>query len=100
MSSSGTDRAPASVGESIPPLTDGQIGRDPWGHEFHYSILGNPSDPHPTIVVWSDGPNGKLESNIGEIDERHPKGFHFKGDDIGYVSVGAHEVAAGTGAKP
>lgn len=79
------DRGPASV--EVPPMTDGQIGRDPWGRPYHYSVLGNISDPRPVIAVWSDGPNGKLESDISEFDEASPTKFHFKGDDVGFLSL-------------
>ena len=79
------DRAPASV--EVPPLTDGTMGKDPWGHPFHYSVLGSPNEAHPVIAVWSEGPNGKLESDLSEFDETKPEAFHFKGDDIGYLSL-------------
>lgn len=79
------DRAPASV--EVPPLTDGQMGRDPWGYPFHYSVLGSPNDPRPVIAVWSVGPNGKLDSDISEFDESNPTKFRFKGDDVGFLSI-------------
>lgn len=81
------DRAPASVG--VPPLTDGQIGKDPWGNAFHYSVLGSVGAPQPAIAVWSNGPNGKLESDVSEFDETKPDRFHFKGDDVGFLSLQA-----------
>lgn len=78
-------RGPASV--EVPPLTDGQIGRDPWGRPYHYSVLGSPTDPRPVIAVWSEGPNMKLDSDIAEFDEANPAKFHFKGDDVGFLSL-------------
>lgn len=77
-------RAPASV-EDVPPLTDGQIGKDPWGQPFNYTVLGNPTAPNSTVVVWSSGPNGKLESKIDEIGRSGSGTTHFRGDDIGFI---------------
>jgi hypothetical protein len=80
-------RSPASVNESqVPPLTDGQLGKDPWGRPYFYSVLGAVTDPNATIVVWSEGPNGKLESKIDELNESNVVKFRFKGDDVGYIS--------------
>ncbi len=79
------DRGPASV--EVPPLTDGQMGKDPWGRPFHYSVLGSVSASQPVIAVWSEGPNGKVESDVAEFDEKAPMKFHFKGDDIGFLSI-------------
>lgn len=80
-------RAPASV--EVPPLTDGQIGKDPWGRPFHYSVLGATTDSNPPIAVWSEGPNGKLDSDVSEFDESQPQKFRFRGDDIGFLSLNA-----------
>jgi hypothetical protein len=81
------DRSPASV--EVPPLTEGQIGKDPWGKPYHYSVLGSPTEAKPVIAVWSEGPNGKLESDVSEFDEKAPTKFHFRGDDIGFLSLHA-----------
>lgn len=89
------DRAPASVGDSVPPLTDGQMGKDPWGRPYFYTVLGNPTNANSTIVVWSEGPNGKLESKIDELTEQNVHDFHFKGDDVGFISDGRFAVARG-----
>ncbi|MEK7357149.1 MAG: hypothetical protein AAB250_11920 [Bdellovibrionota bacterium] len=83
----GGDRAPASV--EVPPLTDGQIGRDPWGRQFHYSVLGPLTDLRPAIAVWSGGANGKVDSDVSEFDEAAPEKFHFRGDDVGFLSLAA-----------
>lgn len=87
-SQAGSERSPASVSDVVPPLTEGQIGRDSWGRPFHYSVLGHPHEAHPMIAVWSDGPNGKPESNISELEEVGTKAFHFKGDDLGFIAAG------------
>jgi hypothetical protein len=82
-------RQPASIGEGgVPPLTDGQMGKDPWGHPYFYTVLGSPTDPNSTIVVWSEGPDGKLQSKIDELNESNLASFHFRGDDVGFISNG------------
>jgi hypothetical protein len=81
-----SSRSPASAEPSVPPLTDGQIGKDPWGKPYFYSVLGVPNEPNPTIVVWSEGPNARMESDLGRLSDKHPEDFHFQGDDVGYVS--------------
>ncbi len=80
-------RSPASVHEAqVPPLTDGQLGKDPWGRPYFYTVLGAVSDPNATIVVWSEGANGKLDSKIDDLNESNVVNFRFKGDDIGFIS--------------
>lgn len=83
-------RSPASVAqlESVPPLTDGQMGKDPWGRPYFYTVLGNPTDQNTTVVVWSEGPNGKLDSKIDDLNDANASSFHFRGDDIGFISKG------------
>lgn len=82
-----SSRSPASASEHmVPPLTDGQIGKDPWGRPYFYSVLGEPTDQSPTIVVWSEGPDGRMETDISELSDKNPEAFRFKGDDVGFVS--------------
>lgn len=83
-------RGPASVSaeSQLPPLTDGQMGKDPWGRPYYYTVLGKPTEGNSTIVVWSEGANGKLDSNVDELSETTANAFHFRGDDIGFI-VGA-----------
>jgi type II secretory pathway pseudopilin PulG len=68
-------RSPASVNEKggvVPPsLTDGRMGRDPWGRAFHYAVRDS------KVFVWSDGPNGKIESKLAET-------LILGGDDVGH----------------
>ena len=68
-------RSPASVNEKggvIPPsLTDGRLGRDPWGNAFHYAVRNS------KVFVWSDGPNGKVESKLADH-------LVLGGDDVGH----------------
>ena len=84
-------RGPASfIGDStsapMAPLTDGQMGKDPWGHPYFYTVLGKPTAANPTIVVWSEGPNGRLDSNIDSLSEETARSFRFHGDDIGFIA--------------
>ncbi len=80
-------RGPASMGsDPVPPLTDGQMGKDPWGHPYFYSVLGNPNNVNSTIVVWSEGPNGRLDTKIEELNETTANTFHFRGDDVGFIA--------------
>jgi hypothetical protein len=75
-------RSPASE-NSAPILTEGRMGRDPWGRPYHYSVRQSTHGPRRLIYVWSEGPNGKSESEAAIEAEETP--FHFKGDDNGYV---------------
>ncbi len=80
-------RGPASVSDSsVPPLTDGQMGKDPWGNPYFYTVLGRPTDAGSTIVVWSGGPNGRVDSNIDDLSELSARSFHFRGDDVGFIA--------------
>ena len=81
-----SSRSPASAENVVPPLTDGQIGKDPWGKPYFYSVLGSPTEANPTIVVWSEGPDGRMESDISQLSDQDPESFRFKGDDVGFVS--------------
>ena len=69
-------RTPASVNEKggvVPPsLTDGRLGRDPWGNAFHYAVRNS------KVFVWSDGPNGRVESKLAES-------LILGGDDVGHT---------------
>ena len=70
-------RAPASVSDSstssatAPVLTEGTLGKDPWGRPFHYLVRA------PKVFVWSDGANGREESKLGAS-------LVLGGDDIGH----------------
>lgn len=59
----------------------GLMGRDPWGQSYNYRIINLESGPR--LLVWSVGPNGKLDNEDFLSDEPAealslPKG----GDDI------------------
>lgn len=84
------ERSIASVDAPAQPngLTEGTLGKDPWGRPFRYfvQLLADPAKV--MVFVWSDGPNGIAESSdavrapsaaVGRV------GFRFRGDDLGHV---------------
>jgi len=86
-----SSRGPASVAPSnaddLPSLirTTGTMGTDPWGQPYHFRILSS-SASKIRILVWSTGPNGKVEtSNLD--DENVQLSFQpaYLGDDVGVV---------------
>ncbi|HVK62565.1 MAG TPA: hypothetical protein VM432_13485 [Bdellovibrionales bacterium] len=79
------DRAPASVESEVPPLTGGQIGRDPWGRPYQYTVLSSHPERKPVVLVWSGGPNGQLETDTSALTQDEISGFRFGGDDLGYL---------------
>ncbi|WP_413586020.1 hypothetical protein [Bdellovibrio sp. HCB274] len=84
-------RLPASVAPVSEPMDSlretGTMGTDPWGQPYHYRVL--PSAEHNSnirIVVWSSGPNSKVESKDLENEEMKIVGQpSFGGDDVGVV---------------
>jgi hypothetical protein len=56
-------RGPASVQQQTLPeeaktnVQDRQIGKNPWGHPYHYKI--ETVSGHQQIKIWSTGPHGK-----------------------------------------
>jgi hypothetical protein len=87
---SANTRAPASVEspEEMPPLTGGQIGRDPWGRPYQYSVLSSHTDQRPVVLVWSTGPNGQPETDTSSLTQDDVSEFRFHGDDLGYLDRG------------
>ena len=83
-------RGPASVAPSTDDManmirTTGTMGTDPWGQPYHFRILSSNASKI-RILVWSTGPNGKIEtSNLD--DENIQLSFQpsYQGDDIGVV---------------
>jgi hypothetical protein len=66
---------------------EGDIGKDPWGHAYHFSFLKNSKGTTTHVAVWSDGPNSKNETQVrGPASENQkPDSLEFKGDDLGSV---------------
>lgn len=65
-------RHPAS---SEPEIRKGEIGIDPWGHAYHYSVAREETGKVIEVAVWSGGPNGTSAHEMGELDR----------DDIRFV---------------
>jgi hypothetical protein len=84
-----SQRSPASVQKRpvIPILTSGELGHDPWGHPFHYTVRKTAGARAVTkIYVWSDGANGKSESDSATFeDSKALHEFTLGGDDVGFV---------------
>lgn len=85
-------RFPASVaenqGEQV--LKDmrstGTMGMDPWGQPYRFRILSEDKVGKIRILVWSSGPNSKVETpeldNEEKILSEQPQ---YKGDDLGVL---------------
>ncbi len=86
-------RGPASVGgDSLAEArSTGTMGLDPWGQPYRYRILS--ADPtHVRILVWSAGPNAKVET--AELDDESyslPTRIAYAGDDTGIVLNVSHK---------
>ncbi len=65
-------------------LSEGELGRDPWGRPYHYSVRPQPNSERRIILVWSDGPDGKPDTDPQQIADGSGAA-HFKGDDVGYA---------------
>lgn len=57
-------RRPASKAEK----KSGEIGMDPWGHAYHYSVVREETGKVTEVAVWSGGPNGTSAHEVGELD--------------------------------
>lgn len=87
-------RGPASDSSTQPAalLTGGTIGHDPWGNPYHYVVRKEeaPSGDHQKlrgwVYVWSDGPDGKPDTEASNLPRVPPGGrLALGGDDIGHV---------------
>ena len=86
MHQGGSQRSPASAGETAPVFSEeGDTGRDPWGHPFHYLVRATNVQGHWRVYVWSDGANGKSESDPKEFTQLAQASFKGGGDDIVHV---------------
>ncbi|MNL21352.1 hypothetical protein D3C87_1426390 [compost metagenome] len=77
---------PASAAPAEPLRTTGTMGTDPWGQPYHYRILSSSDAPKVRILVWSAGPNQKVETNAledeGQVLSHQPS---YAGDDLGVI---------------
>lgn len=89
LSSSSSSRNPASASpennlESL--RTTGTMGTDPWGQPYHYRILSAEKNKAMRILVWSAGPNKKIETADLDNETKQVVGQpSYSGDDVGVV---------------
>ncbi|MCX7978210.1 MAG: hypothetical protein N2578_04335, partial [Bdellovibrionaceae bacterium] len=79
---SGSHRGPASTASPEAEESSGLMGSDPWGRPFFYRVTRD-SEGRTWVVMWSNGPNGVLETvglRDGVLSEiaSQPE----KGDDV------------------
>ncbi|MFP5518272.1 MAG: hypothetical protein ACLGGX_00080 [Bdellovibrionia bacterium] len=79
---SSNSRMPASA-NSLELRLLGTMSTDPWGQPYRYRFIKE-SDEKLKVIVWSAGPNQKIETNELEKEEslilEQPK---YEGDDLG-----------------
>jgi hypothetical protein len=84
-------RSPASIGPAADAVdslrSTGTMGTDPWGQPYHYRVLPSAEkNSNIRIVVWSSGPNARVESKDLENEDKKVSGQPvFGGDDVGVV---------------
>ena len=84
-------REPASIAEntSISPeslRSTGTMGIDPWGAAYRYRILSSDKVGNVRILVWSAGPNQKIETVQLDNEDIEISGQPiYSGDDVGVV---------------
>lgn len=81
-----SSRSPAAIA-SEPIVRVKKMGKDPWGHAYHYVSL-----PHlQAVVVWSagrDGRNNSVQAVERLILAQSHEDFRFEGDDVGVLQKG------------
>jgi len=80
-------REMASLAAQFPLGKEGVIGVDPWGQAYRFQIV-EIKKPHAAyVLVWSNGPNARNDSedglNVNRLYQGNPK-VVFRGDDLGY----------------
>jgi len=86
-----SSRTPASVAEdkAMHPenwRSTGTMGTDPWGQPFHYRILAPSAQGKVRILVWSAGPNQKVETpNLDNEEAAIHEQPVYSGDDMGVL---------------
>lgn len=89
-------RVPASVDSSAAFQAGsirsvGTMGQDPWGEPFHYRLLASDKPGYVRILVWSTGPNLRVESAQLEDEEKSIEGQPvYGGDDLGVTLTVNH----------
>ena len=91
--STGGNRAvasdPKAASGNAPTLSlfEGTLGRDPWGKAYRYKLLRSSEGSPLRILVWSDGPNTKPDTQVDDFAVASSGvggSFRFSGDDIGF----------------
>lgn len=86
LDKSSKDRMPASAAPAEPLRTTGTMGTDPWGQPYHYRILSASDAPKVRILVWSTGPNKKVETVALEDEAQNLiQQPSYAGDDLGVI---------------
>lgn len=86
-----SSRNPASVdgegGLSLENLrSSGTMGMDPWGEPYRYRILSTEKSGSIRVLVWSSGPNKRVETKNLENEDVSVQGQPiYSGDDMGVV---------------
>lgn len=89
-------RSVASVGGDLnDPMENirriGTMGADPWGQPYHYKIISADRIQGVKVVVWSAGPNMKIETaELQSENTEIVKQPSYSGDDLGVVINMAH----------
>lgn len=81
--SPGRGIASVDTAQDLEVRTIGTIGNDPYGKPFHYRILSR-TNQKVHVLVWSTGPNSKVDTPALEDESRDPQ-ISFLGDDDGLV---------------
>jgi type II secretory pathway pseudopilin PulG len=90
------NRLPASVpqedkGFPADLRSTGTMGTDPWGAPYHYRILSADKSGNVRILVWSSGPNQKVETAKLDDEDAIIHGQPtYAGDDIGVLLSMTH----------
>lgn len=90
-SSKKAGRNPASIADGGEISLDnvrvtGTMGTDPWGQPFHYRILSSEKSGHVRVLIWSSGPNKKVETAyLGNDKVPIKEQPVYVGDDMGVL---------------
>lgn len=64
----------------------GTMGLDPWGESYRYRILSSPHSHNVRVLVWSAGPNKRVESRALDDESTPILGQPiYSGDDVGVL---------------
>ncbi len=79
-----TEDLPANSLENL--RSTGTMGLDPWGESYRYRILSSPQSSFVKVLVWSAGPNKRVETSHLD-DESKPLVDQpiYLGDDVGVL---------------